>query len=185
MLSELHQARPRAPGASLEAVRSRLAVAFAPELVEHALRQLEEEGRVVAEGPEIRLSGHDVELTEGESLARDRLLEEIRAGGLAPPTVNQLRSRLRISDELLHDLLRLLMKAGDVESVSPEIYLSDSNAEELRTAAARVFEHHPVATPTDFKQQFGVTRRYLIPLLEYLDRTRVTRRTEEGRVWID
>ena len=183
-LAALHEARPRSPGASLEAARSRMAGAFAPELVEHAVRELEAEGRVAVDGPEIRLTTHQVALSEDEMRVRQRLLEEIQAGGLAPPTVDELRSRLSISDELLHDLLRLLTKAGDVESVSPEIYLSARSADELRAAAARVFEGRAVATPTDFKQQLGVTRRYLIPLLQYLDRTRVTRRTEEGRVWI-
>jgi selenocysteine-specific elongation factor len=185
VLETLHEAKPRLPGASREAVRSQLAGSFAPELIEHSLKELEAEGQIVAEGPEIRLTDHDPTLTPSETAARDRLLREIDGGGLAPPMVDQLRSQLRISDELLHDLLRLLVKGGDLESVSPEIYLSVGSAKQLRAAAERVFRERPVATPTDFKQQFGVTRRYLIPLLEYLDRTRVTRRTEEGRVWID
>ena len=96
--------------------------------------------------------------------------------------VGELSSRLAVSDELLHDLLRLLMRAGEVENVSPDIYLSARSGTRLRDAAARVFEDRRVAAPTDFKRQFGVTRKYLIPLLEYLDRTGITRRTEEGRV---
>ena len=182
VLGDLHAARPRLPGVSREAVRSQLLAGFAPELIERVMGELEAEGRIVAEGPEIRLAHHDPILTPTESAVRDRLLQEIQAGGLAPPLVDQLRARLQISEELLHDLLRLLVREGDVEGVSPEIYLAVGSADELRAAAARVFEGRPVATPTDFKQQFGVTRRYLIPLLEYLDRTRVTRRTEAGRV---
>jgi selenocysteine-specific elongation factor len=97
--------------------------------------------------------------------------------------VGELSSLLGVSDELLHDLLRLLTRAGEVENVSPEIYLSARSATRLRDAAARVFEDRLVAAPTDFKRQLGVTRKYLIPLLEHLDRKHVTRRTEEGRVW--
>jgi selenocysteine-specific elongation factor len=183
IVGEFHAARPRAPGVSREAVRSKLTAAFAPELVEHALEGVLSAGLIVATGPELRLSTHDARLTEAEARVRARLLEEIDDGGLEPPMVAELGSRLGVSDELLHDLLRLLTRAGEVESVSPDIYLSARSATRLRDAAARVFEDRLVAAPTDFKRQFGVTRKYLIPLLEHLDRTLVTRRTEEGRVW--
>jgi selenocysteine-specific elongation factor len=53
--------------------------------------------------------------------------------------------------------------------------------EDLASRAREVVLRHGVAPPTAFKESFGVTRRYLIPLLEYLDRTGVTRRTGEGR----
>jgi selenocysteine-specific elongation factor len=183
VVGEFHAARPRAPGVSREAVRSKLAAAFAPELVEHALEGMLSTGRIVATGPELRLSTHGARLTEAEARVRARLLAEIDGGGLEPPMVGELGSRLGVSDELLHDLLRLLTRAGEVENVNPDIYLSARSATRLRDAAARVFEDRLVAAPTDFKRQFGVTRKYLIPLLEHLDRTRVTRRTEEGRVW--
>jgi selenocysteine-specific elongation factor len=183
VVGQFHAARPRAPGVSREAVRSKLAAAFAPELVEHALEGVLSAGLIVATGPELRLSTHDAQLTEAEGRVRARLLAEIDGGGLEPPMVGELGSRLGVSDELLHDLLRLLTRAGEVENVSPDIYLSARSATRLRDAAARVFEDRLVAAPTDFKRQFGVTRKYLIPLLEHLDRTRVTRRTEEGRVW--
>jgi selenocysteine-specific elongation factor len=183
VVGTFHEARPRAPGVSREAVRSKLSALFAPELVEHALDGVLGAGLLVASGPELRLSTHGARLTEEEARIRARLLAEIDAGGLEPPMVGELTSRLGVSDELLHDLLRLLTRAGEVESVSPEIYLSARSAALLREAAARVFEDRPVAAPTDFKHQFGVTRKYLIPLLEHLDRKQVTRRTEEGRVW--
>jgi selenocysteine-specific elongation factor len=183
VVDEFHAARPRAPGVSKEAVRSKLSAAFAPELVEHALEGVLSAGLIVATGPELRLSTHDAQLTEAEARVRARLLAEIDGGGLEPPMVGELSSLLGVSDELLHDLLRLLTRAGEVESVSPDIYLSARSATRLRDAAARVFEDRLVAAPTDFKRQLGVTRKYLIPLLEHLDRKHVTRRTEEGRVW--
>ncbi len=183
VVDEFHAARPRAPGVSKEAVRSKLSAAFAPELVEHALEGVLSAGLIVATGPELRLRAHDARLTEAEARVRARLLAEIDGGGLEPPMVGELSSLLGVSDELLHDLLRLLTRAGEVENVSPEIYLSARSATRLRDAAARVFEDRLVAAPTDFKRQLGVTRKYLIPLLEHLDRKHVTRRTEEGRVW--
>ena len=92
-------------------MRSKLAAAYAPELVEHALDGVLRAGLIVATGPELRLSTHDARLTEVEARVRARLLAEIDGGGLEPPMVGELSSRLGVSDELLHDLLRLLMRA--------------------------------------------------------------------------
>ncbi len=184
LLRRLHEARRRAPGVSREEVRSQLIGALAPELVESAIERLRLAGAVVASGPELRLRGHDPSLTPAEVKVRQRLLEEIDAGGLEPPSVAELGARLNVPQDLMHDLLRLLTRSGEVEGVSPDIYLSARNADRLRKAAERVFARRSVAVPTDFKQEFGVTRKYLIPLLEHLDRVQVTRRTEEGRVWL-
>ena len=183
VLEDLHRDRPRAPGASREAVRSTVVRSFAPSLVDNVLRELEASGHLVADGPELRLASHCPVLTSAEREARLQLLQEIEEGGLEPPTVGDLGSRLDVSDELLHDLLRLLLRDGALCSVSTDIYLSERNTVRLRAATERVFKGRSLATPTDFKEEFGVTRKYLIPLLEYLDRTGVTRRSGDGRVY--
>ena len=183
VLEDLHRVRPRAPGASREAVRSTVARSFAPSLVDNVLRELEASGHLVADGPELRLASHRPVLTSAEREARIRLLQQIEEGGLEPPTVGDLGSRLDVSDELLHDLLRLLLRDGALCSVSTDIYLSERNTVFLRKATERVFKDRSLATPTDFKEEFGVTRKYLIPLLEYLDRTGVTQRAGDGRVY--
>jgi len=151
--------------------------------VDNVLRELEASGHLVADGPELRLASHRPVLTSAEREARIRLLQQIEEGGLEPPTVGDLGSRLDVSDELLHDLLRLLLRDGALCSVSTDIYLSERNTVFLRKATERVFKDRSLATPTDFKEEFGVTRKYLIPLLEYLDRTGVTRRAGDGRVY--
>jgi selenocysteine-specific elongation factor len=183
-LARLHDSRPRAPGVSREAVRSQLASGFALELVGQVMEALLREGTIVAEGPEIRLDGHEARLTAPERRAHARLLAAIDSGGLEPPLVSELGSQLEVPDELLHDLLRLLSREGKVERVSPEIYLSARSAARLREAAERAFHGRSLALPTDFKRELAVTRKYLIPLLEHLDRMQVTRRTEDGRLWI-
>jgi selenocysteine-specific elongation factor len=82
----------------------------------------------------------------------------------------------------VNDLLVLLVEDGDLVQVTPELYVSAEAEASLRAAALDVLAEHEAARPTDFRDALEVTRRYLIPLLEYLDNVGWTRRTEEGRI---
>ena len=185
-LARLHAEDRRSEGVSLEALRRAVSGRYGEGLVERALGRLEEQGEVVRSGPTVRRPDHRPELTEREERLRERLREAIATGGLAPPEVEDLRSRADGDADLLHDLLDLMVSAGDLVRVSPDLYLTPENERELRRTAVDVLRagEGPVG-PGPFKEAFGVTRSYLIPLLEYLDRTGLSRRTGEGRVLAD
>jgi len=185
-LDRLHEEDRRSEGVSLEALRRAVSGRYAEGLVERALGRLAEQGEVVRSGPRIRRPGHRPELTEREQRLRERLLEAIDRGGLAPPEVGDLRSRVDGDANLLHDLLELMVSAGELVRVSPDLYLTPDSERRLRRTAAEVLREgeEPVG-PGPFKEAFGVTRSYLIPLLEHLDRTGLSRRTGDGRVLAD
>lgn len=181
-LSRAHAAAPRAPSRSLESLRGAVAVEAADGLVDAAIAGLAAAGRIVVNGPEVRLAGHEVALTAEEMKARGALLAAVRADGLMPPPPDQLAGRLGVSRSLLNDLLLLLVESGKLVSVTPELYVSVEAEGELRGAAMAVLSGREVARPTDFREALGVSRRYLIPLLEYLDNIGWTRRTGDGRI---
>lgn len=180
-LAALHRERPRAPRASREALRAAGEERYAAALVDRALSQLSEAGRIVPEGPGVRLPDHRPSLDSRERELKRALLGRIAAGGAEPPTVDELAEGLPVERDLLHDLLVLLEEEGRIVAVTPDLYLTDEVLAELESRARGVLERHGVASPTVFKESFGVTRKYLIPVLEYLDRKGVTRRTGEGR----
>jgi len=179
-LERLHDESRRLPAVSLEGLRAEAGEA-AEVLVEEAVRRLAGEGRVVVEGPRIRLPEHAPRLTPEEEAARDALLGALREGGLEPPELGELGLRLGLSESVLHDLVRLLEREGRVVRVSRQIYLDREVAEETRRIARRLLSRNSPAGAAEFKQVYGVTRKYLIPLLEWLDRTGTTRRTDGGR----
>ena len=83
---------------------------------------------------------------------------------------------------LINDLLRILVDSGRLIPVNPEVYLAPEEESRLRSGALSVLERISPASPADFGDELGLSRRVLIPLLEYLDRVSVTRRTPQGRV---
>ncbi|WP_419948578.1 selenocysteine-specific translation elongation factor [Candidatus Palauibacter sp.] len=181
-VTRLHGADRRAAGVSKEAVRSALAGACDPELAETAVRSLLAERRLVENGPRLALPGHGPRLTGEEEVARNRLVELISDAGLQPPLVTDLGKALRLARPVLDDLLRLLQEAGETRAVTPELHVSVVALDALEARVRDILDDGAPAAPTRFKEVFGLSRKYLIPLLEYLDREGVTRRTAEGRV---
>ena len=181
-VAHLHASDRRAAGVSKEAVRSALADACDSDLGETAVRDLLAEGRLVENGPWLSLPGHRPRLTEREEAARDRLAAMIVEAGLQPPSVTELGNALRLERRVLDDLLRLLRDAGTTRAVTPELHVSAAALDALELRARELLRDDAPAPPTRFKEAFGLSRKYLIPLLEYLDREGVTRRTPEGRV---
>ncbi len=185
VVTRLHAADRRAAAVSKEAVRSEVGALCAPDLAETAVRQLLAEGRLVEDGPRLALPGHVPHLTRDEVLAQDRLSDLITGGGLQPPRIADLGKTLRLSRPVLDDLLRLLREDGVTRAVTPEIHVSTAALDDMEARVRELLTDGEVAAPTVFKEAFGLSRKYLIPLLEYLDREGITRRTEEGRVLVE
>lgn len=181
-LERQHEAAPRTPALPLESLRAAADEGDADALVEAAIDRLRSAGRVVIDGPEVRLTGHEIELSGRETELRDALLLEIRGGGLMPPDPAELAERLGADRGLVNDLLRLLVEGGRIVQVTPELYVTADAEATLRRTALDVLDATETARPTEFREALGVTRRYLIPLLEYLDGVGWTRRTGDGRI---
>lgn len=181
-LARIHREDRRARGASLEALRRSVGRRWAEGAVDREIERLRAAGEVVVDGPRIRLPGHTPTLTDEERKLREAVVREVEDGGLEPPTVDMLEQRLEVDEGLLHQLLDLLVADGRLEAVSAEIYLPTSRAEALVERGRRVLERGSPAGASAFKDEYGVSRKYLIPYLQYLDRVGLTRRTPEGRV---
>lgn len=183
-VARLHAADRRAPGVSKEAVRSAMAAVCDLELAETAVRRLLADRRLVESGPRLALPGHAPRLTEREEEGRAQLARTIEAAGLQPPLVTELGRSLRLDRAVLDDLLRLLQESGVTKAVTPELHVAASALETMEARVRDLLADGAPAPPARFKETFGLSRKYLIPLLEYLDREGVTRRTTEGRTLV-
>lgn len=181
-LAALHRRAPRAPGASLAALRREVEGAFERSLVDHCVAALVAAGEMLVEGPRVRLPGHRARLTPAEEQAREAIVRAVDAGGLEPPMVADLSEHAGGDDALLHDLLGLLVEDERLVGVNPDLYVTPATERLLRERVGEVLARTTPAEASEFKEALSVSRRYLIPYLEYMDARGVTRRTSEGRV---
>jgi selenocysteine-specific elongation factor len=172
---EFHRRNPLQPGIA----KSDLRPAGAPPFVLDALLT-DAAGEIVAAGDTVRLRGHTLVLNEDEQQARAAIERAFRQAGLAAPAVAQVLSKSGVEPARARSLLQILLREKHLVRINDDLVVHQSAMEELRRMlAARKPVRFNVGT---FKEWTGVSRKYAIPLLEFLDRERITRREGEERL---
>ncbi|HVL64438.1 MAG TPA: selenocysteine-specific translation elongation factor [Actinomycetota bacterium] len=162
-----HRDHPLERGAPREVVRA------ATELDTAAFDALVEGmDDVVADGAVLRLSSHGPTLTPAQQQARDSLLAAIEEGGFAPPLAKDLNADPA--------LVRMLVERGELVRID-DFYLTAARAAELRAKVRSLIETHGPVTVAQVRDALGTTRKYAVPICEWLDRTQATRRKDDLR----
>ena len=159
-------------GMPLEQLREQTGVPAA--LADGALARLEEAGAVELTRHTVGAAGRRIELTDEEQRVSDGFARLLAEQGYTPPTLGEAAERLGASPELVDDLRRLLLGEGRAVDVSPDLYFDPACIAELRRAVAERAAVNPEINVAWFKERFGLSRKHAIPLLEWLDRERVT-----------
>jgi selenocysteine-specific elongation factor len=177
ILKDYHRRNPLQPGLAKEELRSR-ELAGAPTFLLDAMVARAKE--IVAEGEIVRLASHRVALKEDEAAATEKIEVLFRDGGLAVPSTPEVLAKSGVEAARARTLLQILLKNRKLVRVGDELIYHASAVDALRKSlAARKGVRFSVA---DFKDWTGVSRKYAIPLLEFLDREHVTRRDGDVRV---
>ena len=177
ILKDFHRKNPLQPGLAKEELRSR-ELAGAPAFLLDAIVARAKD--IVAEGEIVRLASHRVALKEDEEAATEKIESLFRDGGLAVPSTPEVLLKSGIEAPRARTLLQILLKNRKLIRVGDELIYHASAVDALRKSlTARKGKLFSVA---DFKDWTGVSRKYAIPLLEFLDREHVTRREGDQRV---
>ncbi len=180
-LEAFHAREALLPGMPLEAARQ-AARAPAP-LAESAIEALERSGKVERRGAALAVRGHSVELGASDRRLVDRALERYGEAGLEPPETEALAAELGIDAGRLRRLLEHLERQGRLVKLAGDWFAdAAAMATAERMLVERLGREEEGADTGVFKEMFGVTRKYLIPILEYFDRRGLTRRDGNRRV---
>jgi selenocysteine-specific elongation factor len=177
LLDAYHRDRPLDAGASLSEVRGRLAPNES--LAEFVIRVTVDRRDIDVFGGVVRRAGWTEQLSPVLRRAMDEVAASIRGAGREPGSVQELIAQY--GDDV-PDLLRLLERRGSLIRVGEDRYYDRETLAEIVVQLRRELEPGRRYLPGALRDVIGVTRKFLIPLLEYLDRTGITERGEEGRV---
>jgi selenocysteine-specific elongation factor len=174
---EFHQKHPLLPGIARQDVRGR-ELHDAPAFVLDAL--IADANQLVAEGETVRLRGHKLVLKEDEEQARAAIERAFEETGLAVPSLAEVLAKSGVEAARARSLLQILLRDKRLVRINDELVFHQSAIEGLRgMLAAKKGTRFGVAS---FKEWTGVSRKYAIPLLEFLDREKVTRRDGDERL---
>ncbi len=175
-LFEFHASHPLQPGMPKEQLRSRVLAGAPPFLLNALLLRAK---NVVSEGEFVRLDSHRVAFKAEDQQALDRIEWLFRQAGLAVPPATEVLAKSGISPDRAHQLLQILLRGRKLVRVSADLVLHHATLDKLRqTLSSRKGQRFSVS---DFKDWTSLSRKYAIPLLEFLDRERVTHREGDVR----
>jgi selenocysteine-specific elongation factor len=186
-LHSLHGANPLVAGFSKEELRAKLAARRgrnvpSPALFAGLLQHLTRLAKVDIQGEIVLLHGRGVQLSPEEMAARVQIEAAFEKAGLAVPSASEVVSSLRIDRARAEKLLKLLVKDNALLKISDDLIFHPSALRKLRELLTQRKAQSSRLSVPEFKQLTGVSRKYAIPLLEFLDRERVTRRGGNERV---
>ena len=181
-VTAFHRAQPLEPGLPREEARERLRRRASAAVFDHAVSELAGDGTLVATR-HLALASHTVSLSADDQQVHDVLDRLFQDAGLTPPDRAALSAATGARGEVLDRMIRLLQREGRLERVDALLFSADALARLRREIAAlgRGAEQVRIDVAA-FKERFGVTRKFAIPLLEYLDRVRATRRAGSDRI---
>jgi selenocysteine-specific elongation factor len=178
-LDEFHRRNPLVGGINKGELRAQ---AGASEVVFQAiLQQLVQERKLAVSGDLVSLAGRGVVMKDEEAESKKKIEDAFAAAALKVPALNEVLAGLKIDKVRAQKIVTLLLRDKVLTKVSDELVFHRSALEDLRK---RVSAHKAKSATIDvatFKELTGVSRKYAIPLLEYLDRERVTKRVGDAR----
>ncbi|HXN22606.1 MAG TPA: selenocysteine-specific translation elongation factor [Candidatus Dormibacteraeota bacterium] len=181
-LERFHKANPLSAGISREDLRSRVTPKTRDEVFSAVLETLAKANKLVTAGDTVKRSGQEIALLPEESSAKDQIEAAFSAAGLNVPSLGDVLSKLPVESKRAQKLLQILLREQTLVKVTEGLVFHRRALETLRKLLAEHKkangERLPIGT---FKELAGVSRKYAIPLLEYLDRQRVTRRVGDER----
>ena len=176
-----HAQHPLDDGLPREEARTRVFARAAPGVFEHVTAALSDAGRIAGRD-RLALSGHEVSLTAEESVVLRTIEDLFRKAALAPPDMASAAREARIRPDVAARMGQLLVRRRRfvrLEGLYFHAEALDALKEEMRLLKAG---GTPAVDIGAFKDRYAITRKHAIPLLEYLDRERITRRTGDRRV---
>ncbi len=182
-LAAHHKTQPLSDGVPREELREQLFGRGHAAVFERALDDLAGADTILLRD-RVALGTHRVALSPEEERARAAIERAYRDGGLKPPDVSSIAADTHVAPAVAERMLKLLQRQKVLVRVDVLLF-HDEALKRLKAEVAALKTSAGAAARLDvtaFKERFGVTRKFAIPLLEYLDRERLTRRVGDSRV---
>jgi selenocysteine-specific elongation factor len=181
-IEEFHRVNPLLPGIPKQELRGR-AGKTSEEVFLAALDDLVKAGAVAVAGDLVQRAGREISLSAEEARAKELIEAEFERAGLTVPSFAAVLEKLPVESRRAQKILQILLREKVLIKVAEDLVFHRAAVGRLRDILAKYRKERGERLPIPaFKELTGITRKYAIPLLEYLDREHVTRRVGDERV---
>jgi len=181
-LSAYHRKYPLKEGSLKEELRSALGRHVPVRLFLSAVQSLARGGKIVLEREIIRLAEHTVSLQDDLEELREALGLLYREAGLTPPTMREVMEHCAGKKDSARKIMDVMLREGVLVKISEDLYFHRDSLQTLRENYKKLLLKEGKATPASFRELTGLSRKFIIPLMEYFDLTKLTIRAGEHRL---
>jgi len=146
------------------------------------LASLEKDGKALADRDLVKKPGHKASAAVDQAGLQTRLENALQKGGAEPPGIKELCEAVRCGEKEALEHLNLLAREGRAIKIKSDIFYAPEPLQSLRQKLVAFLQEKGEVTPPDFRELTGLSRKFMIPLLEYFDQEKVTIRVGDKRV---
>jgi selenocysteine-specific elongation factor len=146
------------------------------------LNALEKDGKVIVDRDLVKKPGHKPFAAADLAELLGKLENALQAGGFEPPGIKELRAVVGGAEKEVLEHLNQLVREGRVVKVKAELFYAAEPLQALRDKLVAWLREKGEITPPQFRELTGLSRKYMIPLLEFFDQEKTTIRIGDKRV---
>ncbi|WP_291319903.1 selenocysteine-specific translation elongation factor [Desulfonatronospira sp.] len=180
-LQELHRRFPMRQGVSRGELAGKWAREIPEKLFFFVLERLVRAEKIVSEQEYYRLPQHKVSLAADQEKLREKITRTYIQAGIQPPTVKKLLEDLGLEMKEAGPVLRLLQDEKELVKINEDFYFSAGAVQELKDKVRGYLEKNEEMGPVEFKEITGLSRKFAIPLMEFMDKEKLTMRVGDKR----
>lgn len=180
-LNIYHGANPLKAGMPKEELKSKFPLLGDSKLFNLVLNQMIKDQQIVQEEKTVRLETHQVSLGRDQADIRNKIIKIYQEGGLQPPYFREVIKELGAAPAHAKDVLMLLIEEGQVVKTKDDLYFDVKAVDALKHKLVEFLKANGEIDTPQFKEMTGVSRKYVIPLIEYFDANNVTLRVGDSR----
>jgi len=173
---------PLRAGYPKEDMRSRFFAKFNPKVFSTMMKYLEEEGRIISKNNLLSIPGIEPNPGEKEKKTIDIINTIMKDRLYNPPGLDEISSITGVPEGDLAEIIAYLTDQGELVKINEGLYFSRIAIEDGQTLLNKFFARETELTLATARDIFDTSRKYALPLIEYYDRMRFTRRVGDIRV---
>ncbi|MSQ52844.1 MAG: selenocysteine-specific translation elongation factor [Betaproteobacteria bacterium] len=181
LVGKFHKTQALAVGMDLEDLRAKLRAGLSPAVYRYLIDQRVAAKALVREGNLVRLPSHSVNVGGAEKALMDKIRAILGADAMAPPDLSHIERETQAPKPRLIEAMKLLEREGAIVRVGTDLYFLAGAVDKVRSTLRDHLARHGSVSAAGFRDLIGSTRKYVIPFLEYFDRSGFTIRVGDNR----
>ncbi|KQC09563.1 MAG: hypothetical protein APR62_02350 [Smithella sp. SDB] len=181
-LATYHTKNPLLNGISKEQLKETLGRSISSKLFNLVLRNLVKNEIIVVDKDNVRLAKHKVQLADDLDSMRRNIARIYNDAGLTPPYLTDVINDFKDQKDKAQSIIKLMLKDGDLIKINEDLCFARGPLNKLHEDYKSMLTKDGKATPATFKDLTGLSRKYIIPLMEYFDMSKLTVRVGDHRI---